>query len=174
MKGRILSAILLFVFLLSGCGGDESVKEAPLKEDLTLTYNITQSLKDKTMFQTEIFRFEKTGENQFILHRTVKDKYGDNKVDPLEVDGYFIYNEVLTTNVGGTDIWMDPVQLASGKLKDLGKLEISEGTYNGREVYILHWDKDYKAYYAKNTGLCEGSVQEIRDKQIKEIVVRVH
>ena len=83
------------------------------------------------------------------------------------------FNEVLTANIGGNDIWFDPMQMASGKLRDLGKLEITEGRYNGRDVFVLHWDDDHKGYYAKDTGLCEGSVQEIREKQLRETVVRV-
>ena len=166
--------VVLFVLVLIGGGGDASVGEAPLKENMTLTYDVTQSLRGKSLHKIETVRFEKTGENQFLLHRMVREDYGDYEADPLQVDSYFIYNEVLTANVGGNDIWNDPKQLVSGKLKDLGKLKITQGTYNGRDVYILHWDDHYKAYYAKDTGLFEGSVEEIRDKQIKETIVRVH
>jgi len=174
MDRRIIPALSFFIFLVVGCGGEESVKEPPLKGNMTLTYSISQSMGSKSLSKTETLRFEKTGDDQFLLHRTASEDFGDHEADPLRVDGFFIYNELLTANIGGNSVWMDPVQLASGKLKDLGKLEITEGTYNGREVYVLHWDEDYKAYYAKDTGLCEGSVQEIRDKQINETVVRVH
>jgi hypothetical protein len=58
---------------------------------------------------------------------------------------------------------------------DGAPIEAKESTFAGpAEASRNILCEDHKAYYAKGTGLCEGSVQEIRDKQIKETVVRVH
>lgn len=172
--GKAWAALGCCLFAFTGCGGGDPASEPPLQERLTLTYDISQSMGERTMSRREVLRFEEAGEGRFLMHRTVRENVGDYEHDPLPVDGHFIYNEALTANIGGNDIWMDPVQLASGRLKDLGRLAIAEGSYNGQDVYVLSWDEDHKAYYAKDTGLCEGSVLELRDRQIRETVVRVH
>jgi hypothetical protein len=164
-----VSLVLLSLVSCSAGGSRNSPAEAPLQEYLVLTYSVTGEYKGRFMSKTETFRFEKTGDNLFNFFHTVTEPTHVYNFDPIQCTGYFLYNEVLDVNVGGNHIWWDPKRLASGKL---GTLEVTEGEYNGKDVYILNWDEDYKAYYDKETGLFEGSAQELKDKNIKETIRR--
>jgi len=167
------AAFAVFMLGFTGCGKNSGVK-APLKENMTLSYSVETLYKGRRMDKTDTFRFENNGGSRFTCIHMVTDEFGTREADRLQMDGYFVYNKVLTANVGHNDIWRNPKELASGKIKNMAKLKITQGTYNGRDVYTVNWDEGHRAHYARDTGICEGYVYEDKARRIKETVKRIH
>lgn len=167
-KAAVPFVLLSFFAGIAGCSKN-SPAEAPLQGNLVLTYDISGNYMGRDMSKTNTLRFEKIGDNLFNYFHTVTEPTHIYNAEPIQCTGYFLYNEVLDISVGGNNLWWDPKKLATGKL---GNLDVTEGSYNGKDVYILNWDADYKAYYDKKTGFLEGAVEELKDKNIKETIRR--
>ncbi len=174
MKKTIFVSIMFlsFVLLFSGCSGN-GPKNAPLQQDMTLTYSKSLYNKGKKSTETVTLNFKKVGDNLFNYKRTVTEPNTPvYHADPIQVTGYLKYNKVMDVLIGGNNLWWDPKRLASGKM---GKLEVKEGTYNGKNVYVLNWSSGTTSYYAKDTGFCEGSVWESKKvKGRKETITRIN
>lgn len=169
MNKIILAAAMLLYLApgLPGCTGKSS-SEAPLQQDMTFTYSKSMEYDGDVKNEEITLSFEKAGDDLFIYNRTVAEPDYVYEADPVKVTGYLKYNKVMDVLVGGYNLWWDPATLASGKM---GKLEITEGTYNGKDVYVVEWGPNQTAYYAKDTGFCEGSVT--RSDMATETLVRI-
>ncbi len=170
MKKTIFVSMMLMFFVLSftGCTKNSS-KNAPLQQDMTFIYSKSLDAKDRQMNEEITLKFEKVGDDLFIYNRTVTEPDYVYEADPIQVTGYLKYNKVMDVLAGGYNLWWDPKKLASGKL---GNLKVTEGTYNGKDVYVLDWGSGQKAYYAKDTGFCEGSVTQT--EMATETVTRIN
>ncbi len=135
---------------------------------MSLSYEETGQYKGRTMKKTIDIRFEKAGDGMFDCIKTYTDKYGSREQDPLKVDGFFKYNDVMDTLVSSHPLWRDPRVLASG---NIGTMKVVEDTYNGKRVYVCLQGDHEKQYYDMETGFLEGAYIDTGDA--KETVVRV-
>ena len=171
MKSMVLTAVFSLVLSLSiiSCDGNKpNVKNAPLKNDMAFTYNETITYKGRSLSKTTSFKFEKAGDNLFTCHRTITDKNGSQEQESLQVDGFFMYNEVMDMLVSSYPLWRNPKDLASG---NIGTMKVIEGTHNGKSVYTTIQSDNERAHYAMDTGFLEGAHIDLGDKS--QTVVRI-
>ena len=171
MKNKVLTAVFCLAFSLSmtSCSGNfPGDNSAPLKNEMALAYKETITYKGRELSKTISLKFVKTGNNLFTCYRTVTDKNGPWKDDPLQVDQFFRYNKIMDYNVSGYSLWRNPKDLASGKI---GRMEIIQSVYNGKKVYATILSDKNKAYYDMDTGFLEGAHIDLGDKS--QTVVRI-
>ncbi len=165
-----LLMILLILFIACGDGREPSVfTTAPLQNEMSFSYRESSELKGRGMIEKTIdIRFVKRDDGMFDCIKTYTNEFGPREQDPLKVNGFFKYNEVMDVLAGGAPLWIDPKVLASGSI---GKMKIIEDTYNGKSVYACLQSERHTQYYDKETGFLEGYCHET-DKA-KETLVRI-
>jgi len=155
-------------FMYCGCKKLNTTRDAPLKDEMSFTYQQSAEYKGQPLEETIEIRFEKRDDGMFDSIKTYTDKYGPREQDPLKVDEFFRYNEVMDTLVSSHPLWRDPKVLSSG---NIGTMKIVEETYNGKRVYVCLQGDHEKQYYDMETGFLEGAYTDTGDA--KETIVRV-
>jgi len=167
----IMTVILLtlpLTFMACNGGSKNPFKDPPLKDEMSFSYLETTDYKGRTMEETIDIRFEKRNDGMFDCIKTYTDKYGPREQEPLKVDGFFKYNEVMDTLASSHPLWRDPQVLASG---NIGRMKVVEDTYNGKSVYACLQGDHEKQYYDMETGFLEGAY--IDTGNAKETVIRI-
>ena len=164
----IFFLILLLPFVTGGCGNKSPFKDPPLKDEMAFSYQETTVYKGRTSEMNIDVKFVKKGYGMFNCIETKTDKNGVSEQYLLEVDGFFKYNVIMDTLVSSHPLWLDPKLLASSKANNI---EVIEGTYNGKSVYVYLVSPSWKGYYDKVTGFLEGG--EVDTGKLQETLVRI-
>ena len=154
MKQASLLCLGMFLLVLGGCSGKQGRKEAPLKENMSLKYQISFTHMGTTKQRTEVLKFRKLENGNFEFTRYFIDDFGDREVEKTEVSPYFMEKEVMPVNLEGKHLWMDPKMLASGKPD---YMNITKTTFNGRDVYSARTGGEETSYYLADSGIIAGS-----------------